>query len=292
MTDRGVNDKRLLDLETEFAAVLRIIGRDGNTLSATIRQAYDDGNLRILNKNSPANATGAHISIIGHVTRDELRRYLDSTEVGNGFANRFLWTCVRRSKVLPEGGRLSDSDFVDIAESLQAALQFSGSVGEMRRTRQARELWIGVYPELSEGRPGLFGAITSRAEAQVVRLSCIYALLARSSSIQTPHLRAALALWKYCEDSARYIFGDSLGDPVADELRKALRGNPRGMTKTEIRDHFGRNRSAAEIDRALGSLLEFGVGRYEREESDKGRPSERWFAMDAARQMKVPGKNK
>jgi hypothetical protein len=57
ITDRGVEDKRLLDLETEFAAVLRIIGRDGNTLSATIRQAFDDGNLRILNKNSPAKAT-------------------------------------------------------------------------------------------------------------------------------------------------------------------------------------------------------------------------------------------
>jgi hypothetical protein len=293
MTDRGVNDKRLLDLETEFAAVLRIIGRDGNTLSATIRQAFDHGDLRILNKNSPATATGAHISIIGHVTRDELRRYLNSTEVGNGFANRFLWTCVRRSKVLPEGGRLSDSDFADIAQSLQAALQFAGSVGEMRRTRQARELWIGVYPELSEGRPGLFGAITSRAEAQVVRLSCIYALLDRSSSIKSQHLRAALALWKYCEDSARYIFGDSLGDPVADELLKALRGNPRGMTRTEIRDHFARNRSASEVDRALGALLEYGVVRYERDEADKGRPSERWFAVDAARSTKeVPGKNK
>jgi hypothetical protein len=162
----------------------------------------------------------------------------------------------------------------------------------MRRTRQARALWVEVYPELSEGRPGLFGAVTSRAEAQVVRLSCIYALMAGSSSIQTPHLRAALALWKYCEDSARYIFGDSLGDPVADELRKALRGSPKGMTRTEIRDHFARNRSASQLDHALRALLEYGAVRQERDESDKGRPSERWYAMDAPRPMKeVPEKN-
>src|ERR1019366_9472857 len=103
ITDHGVEDKRLLVVETEFASVLRILGREGNTLSATVRQAWDSGLLRILTKNSPAKATDAHIAIIGHITRDELRRYLDSTEVGNGFANRFLYVCVRRSKILPFG---------------------------------------------------------------------------------------------------------------------------------------------------------------------------------------------
>ena len=31
-------------------------------------------------------ATGGQISIIGHVTKDELLRYLSDTEAGNGFA--------------------------------------------------------------------------------------------------------------------------------------------------------------------------------------------------------------
>ena len=92
-------------MEQEFASVLKVAEREGSTLSATIRQAWDSGNLRILNKNSPARATGAHISILGHVTKAELLRYLTSTEAANGFANRFLWVCVRRSKCLPEGGR-------------------------------------------------------------------------------------------------------------------------------------------------------------------------------------------
>jgi hypothetical protein len=70
IADHGVEDKRLLDLETEFASVLRIIGREVSTLSATIRQAWDSGELRILTKNSPAKATGAHISIVGHITRE------------------------------------------------------------------------------------------------------------------------------------------------------------------------------------------------------------------------------
>ena len=54
------------------------------------------------------------------------------------------------------------------------------------------------------------------------------------------HLRAALACWAYAERSARFIFGDTLGDPVADEILRALRQQPAGMTRNEIRDLFDR----------------------------------------------------
>lgn len=88
--DLGVKDKRLLVLESEFASTLRVMSREGNTLSAIIRQAWDSGNLRTMTKNSPAQATGAHVSIIAHITRDELCRLIDTTEASNGFCNRFL----------------------------------------------------------------------------------------------------------------------------------------------------------------------------------------------------------
>jgi len=106
VADEGVKDKRLLVFEGEFASVLRVCAREGNTLSAVIRNAWDNGTLRILTKNTPAKATDAHISIIGHITQDELLRYLENTEAANGFGNRFLWFSVRRSKALPLGGKL------------------------------------------------------------------------------------------------------------------------------------------------------------------------------------------
>jgi hypothetical protein len=74
IVDSGVSDKRLLVTEEEFAGTIRVMGRDGNSLSAIVRQAWDDGDLRTLTKNAPAQATGAHVTIIGHVTRDELLR--------------------------------------------------------------------------------------------------------------------------------------------------------------------------------------------------------------------------
>ena len=65
-------------------------------------------------KNSPAKATGAHISIVGHITRDELRRLLTQTESANGFANRFCWLAVKRSKCLPDGGAIDTVNFEDV----------------------------------------------------------------------------------------------------------------------------------------------------------------------------------
>src|SRR5215211_3582025 len=43
VVDEGVEDKRLLAFEAEFASTLRVLGREGNTLSALIRQAWDRG---------------------------------------------------------------------------------------------------------------------------------------------------------------------------------------------------------------------------------------------------------
>lgn len=269
--------------EPEFASVLQRAERETNTLSAVIRQGWDTGNLRVLTKKQSARATDAHIAIIGHITRDELRRLMTSTEAANGFANRFLWVCSRRSKCLPDGGALDLVDFTDWIRRLRGAVESARGIGRMERDEKARAIWHSVYPDLSEGKPGLLGAVVSRGEAQVLRLSCIYALLDSSSTVRAEHLTAALAVWQYCEDSARFIFGDALGDGTADEIVRALRERTGGMTRTEVRELFSRNRSSAEVGRALGVLQEYGLARMEQEQGEQGRPAERWFAVTATR---------
>ncbi len=124
-----------------------------------------------------------------------------------------------------------------------------------------------MYPTLSEGRPGLLGAITTRAEAQTVRLALLYALLDQSVDIKPPHLHAALAVWRYCQDSAQYIFGNSLGDSTADAILNLLRSSGEGITRNELTDHFKRNKPSAEIGRALAVLQSHGLVRLERRET-------------------------
>jgi hypothetical protein len=281
-TNAGISDKRALVFESEFASPLRMMARDGNILSVVIRQAWDTGDLRTMTKNSPASATGAHISIVGHVTRDELRRELNATDMANGFANRFLWLCAARSKELPEGGNLPDATLIPIAEKLRGVVAFARTTGEMKRDGAVTEMWARTYHEVTASTQGLLGAITSRAAPQIMRLACLYALLDHSTEVRAEHLLAAVALWEYCHGSARFIFGDSLGDPVADSILQALRNAPNGLDRTGISSLFARHKRAEEISRALAVLQEHGLARVQSPASDgSGRPSEVWFAMDS-----------
>lgn len=280
VTDPGVTDKRLLVVEPEFARVLQVCERETNTLSAVIRQSWDSGSLRIITKNKPASATGAHISIIAHITKDELRRLLTTTAVANGFANRFLWVCASRSKMLPDGGRVDTVDFEPLIKKLRDAGTFAKEPRELRRTKLARALWHEVYEELSTGKPGLLGCVTSRAEPQVMRLACVYAVLDCSPAIRVAHLRAALEVWRYSEQSARFVFGDAVGDWTADKILRALRQQTQGLTRNAIRELFNRDKSSTEIERALGLLQENGLAGMVTEQTGKrGRPCELWSAV-------------
>lgn len=159
--DKGATEKRVCIIEPEFARVLRAMQREGNTLSSVIRQAWDSDRLSVMTKNA-VKASETQISILGHITQDELRRNLDETETANGFANRFLWVFTRRSKYLPEGGNLQDSELNRLVEKLNSAVTFARTVKELKRDENARDKWRVIYRKLSDGHTGLLGSVTSR----------------------------------------------------------------------------------------------------------------------------------
>jgi len=102
---------------------------------------------------------------------------------------------VRRARVLLFGGALDDQTVHDLGRRTGAAVTAARAVGQVRFDAGAREAWGRLYPSLSEGRPGLLGAITARAEAQTVRLALLYAALDGRPEISFAHLRAAVAIW-------------------------------------------------------------------------------------------------
>jgi hypothetical protein len=276
-TDPGVDDKRLQIIETEFCSALKVMNREGNTLSPVLRAAWDGDDLGTLTKHSRERATNPHVSLIGHITREELRRSLNEVEAANGFGNRQLWIAARRWQNLPKGGQIpAIADFLD---PLGNALLFAQTCGELKRDDEAEELWARVYPELSEDKPGLLGAITSRAAAQTLRLSLIYAVLDCSLLVRVPHLQAALAVWRYAEASARWIFETGTGSKVADRILAALiTSGSKGLTKSQIvHDLFNRNVTKFTIDEALRLLHYLSLAHCQME-STKGRPAEHWFS--------------
>ena len=60
---------------------------------------------------------------------------------------------------------------------MKNAITAAQGVGRVKMTPEAADAWESIYEPLSEGEAGMVGAIFVRAEAQVIRLSLIYALL-------------------------------------------------------------------------------------------------------------------
>ena len=282
--DSGVTDKRLHVTEAEFGRTLAVMAREGNTLSAVIRDSWDGAReLRTMTRKDGLVATEPHVSLVGHITGAELLAKLAHVEAVNGFANRFLFASVRRVRLLASGGALHDEDVRPLALELASALERGRRVGELRRDADAAKAWDErLYRMLTRDRPGMIGALTARAEVHVLRLALIFAVLDGAPAIGLQHLKPALAIWQFVEASVVYIFGERLGDPITDTLDDALRAaGVAGLTRKEMTDEvFRRNVPGHRISEALSTLANLARARGERQRrSGPGRPGERWFAI-------------
>lgn len=236
---RDKYDKRLVILDEEFASGLACTKREGNTLSMGIRCFWDSGDYAPLTKNNPIRVHGAHINILTHITMQELAVCLGDVQAFNGFGNRFLWICARRSKLVPLPPRMEQCELARIQRELWRLVSLAQRRGAMCFTDHAMTLWEQVYPWLSQEHMGLVGSIINRAEAQTIRLALVYALLDGQDRIDDHHLRAALALWRYAQDSAVYIFDERAADPLEEKILMALRLGP--LTATQLSAALNRN---------------------------------------------------
>jgi hypothetical protein len=287
LEDSGEPDKRLLVIEPEFGRLLRVMEREGNTLSFRLREAWDSGDLVNLTRGQGGlRATGSHISLIGHTTPVELRSLLSNVQAQNGLGNRFLWLAVRRSKLLPLGGEPIDLGV--LRHTIALAVEQARLTGEVGLDSAARQWWCDeVYAQLCAPVPGLVGAITTRAAAQVRRLAMLHALLDFRKDVGTDHLRAALALWDYSARSCCYLFGDGTGDDNADLILDALnRSGPAGLSSCSLHDLFGRHLDRRRLHAALTLLIEVGAVHCH-EEQTGGRPKQMWISTAANKANKA-----
>lgn len=270
------SDRRTWFVESEFGRTLKAMKRESSTLSAVLRDAWDSGTLSVLTRNDPLKASNAHVGVTAHVTQAELAKTLDSTEALNGFANRFLWCCAKRSKLLPNGsGDVSLDAFV---ERLRQTITKAKTIQRMRRTPACAERWEAVYSSLvAEKSAPVWDAVTSRAEAQALRLSMLYALLDGSDTIDVAHLDAALAVWRYCDDSARCLFAEATeGGTLEAKLLSTIRERP-GIMRSELKQSVSHRIGTDTFDAALRWLVDRGdvvcVPVYDRRQADTFYPA-------------------
>lgn len=283
--DDGVSDKRLFLVETELSRLFTLSKTSaGISISPLLREVWDCPYLlRNAGKHSPDTATDAHINVLGHVTREELKDVMSRVECENGLGNRFLWVAAKRIRKIPIPKWINwKADHLELLRELALVISFAdprrnitikddgtveleiaSSLDESVRTAfefsvPGARLWDEFYDGPLCVRPeGLYGKLISRPEAHVLRLSMLYAVLDRSHEIEEKHVRSAMAVWRYCRDSVKWCFSKTAGDWRADKILSALTRRPEGMTRSEISDEvFQHNTPSEDIGSALQVLIE------------------------------------
>ena len=272
--DEGEPDKRLLVYQPEFAGVLRMGARDGNTLADIIRASWDGTTkLAPLTKNDRICASRPHICIVANITAEELREMLHASSFFGGFVNRFLWVAVRRARLLPLPERLPEELLLPIAQRVRhAVLEARGRT--FRMSSAATVLWRRLYCELeNRALAGFTAKATDRASPYVLRLALVYAVLDCSEVIDACHLEAACAAWSYAQASAAFIFGGG-GDvlyPESTKLLEALKECGGSMAVAEVYRLFKGHIQKDHLEVVLAQLADAGLIDTFTEKT-KGRP--------------------
>ena len=157
-----LENSRLFIVEPEFSKVLRWPAAKATPVTQPA-VGLGLGNLATMTRNSPFEAVGAHISLVCHITAEELRRNLTETEMASGFANRFLFPWVQRSQKLPEGSEPDPDDTAAVVEKLHSILVAAKTVTGMHRSPEATEMWSEAYHAIDDDVTGLFSYLAARA---------------------------------------------------------------------------------------------------------------------------------
>ena len=258
--------------------------RQGNTLSSTLRKAWDAKQwLHTEGKISPEKATGAHISMIGHVTIKDLLTCLSEVENKNGFSNRVLWIASKRVKKIPLPPWINwKAQHPQIIARLANIVEHLGPNAPKRElywSDEAQKEWRKFYHSIKTASDGVLGSIIARSDAHVLRLTMLFTVLDDSSLMEPQHLKAAIAFWQYCERSASWIFGEKTGNKHADKIYWALQREPKGIIRSEISlQVFGNHLSKTNMDIAFSALVDADLAYFTYERVTGDRPTQRWFA--------------
>lgn len=253
-----IKDSRpLLGVETEASTVFKNFDRQGNKLSECIRNAYDGdpmGNMSIANK---AYIEDHFIGLTFLITQSELSELITKTSLTNGFANRFIWLHVSRSKLLSFPPEPDQERLQSLVKKMSVLLAKLKDGKQITLAKSACGVWDRMYVTLNSRDSETNIEIKNRAVNNILRVALIYAILDESSEVEERHLEAAYELIRHSESCVDKIFSKKSSTKDEMKLLKALNARGGWTSQTEVIEQiFNRNRSAEEIGRLQKELTE------------------------------------
>ncbi len=290
--DLGVNDKRLMVIESEFTNFLDQIKREGNILSPTARNLWDGRDIEPLTKTSQLTATRPHVVIIGHITGHELREKSTANDAANGLLNRFMILHVHRPKLVPLPEPTPDDVLQAAAVRLAAAIDYAtkgdphgNNTHEIVMTHEAKELWCRLYPQITRDLDGKAGSLMARSEVYARMLAMVFCLMDQRREIEPCDLMAALAWVEYWHQSITYIFLTGDDEPEVDaftnNVLELVAGRP-GIKLSELQEHWHRKK-IPEVKASLEKLLNLAppVIEMRKDGNTGGRTAQRYYLVSA-----------
>jgi len=266
-----IEDKRLLVIETEFVNILHQGRRDGNTLSAALRDCWDGVSLRPATKTNRLWASDPHVCLSAAITPSELIGSVASKDLTNGFMNRFLPFWAERQKKLPFPQATPREEVDRLAGKVLEVLRFCGAAKWVERdtvrvqlSADAARRWKTLYlGELNDRRHGeRINALIERRAPMLLRLAMLFALCDLSTTVEVAHLDAALSWIRYSVESVKFVFATAADEVEVAETNETaakilafLEANGR-VTRWQITsDCFKGHANKTRIDAALDELL-------------------------------------
>jgi len=267
----AIKDKRLWVVEGELANVLKKVAREGNVLSATLREMWDGSDIKPAVKTRPMGATDPHIGMHACITPTELSKTMSRGEIDNGFANRFLMIWAENIGCVPFPKASTDSIIDDLAELSIDVIKFA--LGDYPDRTNSKEMYLSDSARLFYGQVyrqykmpldnELVAGLLARRAPYTIRLAMLFALMEKTRVIEESHLRAAAAWVEYATQTVRFIFHSERQTEKATEINKNavkildfLEDKPAGCSASDINNFcFKGHVNSAKIKEALHYLL-------------------------------------
>ena len=211
----AIQDKRLWVVESEFANVLHQGRREGNTLSAALRDCWDGVSLKPATKSNRLYASHPHLCLSGAISPSELLSLMRARELTNGFANRFLMIWAERERIVPfpqatpqEAVDALAARVLSILELVQAERVNERDHLPVSLTAQAQSIYSQLYRgELIDDTAGEHvTALLERRAPMLLRLAMIFALCDLQTRIDAQHIQAAMGWIRHGVESAKFVF--------------------------------------------------------------------------------------
>lgn len=277
---RVIIDKRLLIVESEMANVLCQMSRQGNTLSAQLRNAYDGVDIRPMTKRDRVSVSDPYVCLMGNITPDELLKFDDDrTQSFNGLLNRFLmlWTQPQKLISRPTGLKPEqvDSFATEIAEHLLIARNrhFEVHWKKIRALATPVEINEGAWELFDTAYSQLMNTPSSKRISSLIRrhrlhvllMACALTLFEGLTSVTRDMMQAALEWIEYSRKSIVYCYNthkEQMKAEVSHAVAKkvlyaiALLSHKHGTcTRTDIHNFCQRKLRREQLTEALEILI-------------------------------------